>query len=1011
MAIRESFGALTQGVDTLDFTGSAIPCELLLIGDKAFPVVVSDSGQVLIAASQYGKGRIVAIAHETYLNSPKFSQFLLNAVLWLKPSADALVGIQSNLDSLVKTFSDKDIKVQSTGVFQDSFGVYCMDAYDASQKKELIAFVKKGGGLLIAGQAWPWANKNSTKNVCFQFPGNRVINVSGIYFTSNHGDRGVFSISKKVPICPLLVRHGIDFIQDLRSLLAGVTDLHIENEAVPSQLLVHGLLAFPVALDDSHQSFLAAAYYGKGRVVVATHERQLNTPYLKTFLLNAISWLDAGRQGKIGIESSLKGLNDLLNENKVPSGISDLIPSLSVYCCQSYSDSEVRKIHKFVAEGGGLLIGGKAWWWAHQHPGQYAAAEYPGNKILNTFGISILGKFLKAGTYKPMKPEDVTQVYHFRRALSRFLQDNSGKDTVPSPSPWLQKLGQDCTEFVKLSPGGSSAVSSIHQMLKNLLHHTKVPTVSKDKPIQNNSNESVLIQLATSLHDRYTDLSDVILTIDAKNEGFTAWRSTGLYLYPLQNASIVFPPAAIGADLQVQIGCHSDDLSNKEELFRPPVVIKIFKVKSLALLCMYKMHLCFGVYCMDAYDASQKKELIAFVKKGGGLLIAGQAWPWANKNSTKNVCFQFPGNRVINVSGIYFTSNHGDRGVFSISKKVPICPLLVRHGIDFIQDLRSLLAGVTDLHIENEAVPSQLLVHGLLAFPVALDDSHQSFLAAAYYGKGRVVVATHERQLNTPYLKTFLLNAISWLDAGRQGKIGIESSLKGLNDLLNENKVPSGISDLIPSLSVYCCQSYSDSEVRKIHKFVAEGGGLLIGGKAWWWAHQHPGQYAAAEYPGNKILNTFGISILGKFLKAGTYKPMKPEDVTQVYHFRRALSRFLQDNSGKDTVPSPSPWLQKLGQDCTEFVKLSPGGSSAVSSIHQMLKNLLHHTKVPTVSKDKPIQNNSNESVLIQLATSLHDRYTDLSDVILTIDAKNEGMQVLTGTAKLPLQILSGQTP
>ncbi|KAJ1121170.1 hypothetical protein NDU88_009292 [Pleurodeles waltl] len=563
MAIRESFGALTQGVDTLDFTGSAIPCELLLIGDKAFPVVVSDSGQVLIAASQYGKGRIVAIAHETYLNSPKFSQFLLNAVLWLKPSADALVGIQSNLDSLVKTFSDKDIKVQSTGVFQDSFGVYCMDAYDASQKKELIAFVKKGGGLLIAGQAWPWANKNSTKNVCFQFPGNRVINVSGIYFTSNHGDRGVFSISKKVPICPLLVRHGIDFIQDLRSLLAGVTDLHIENEAVPSQLLVHGLLAFPVALDDSHQSFLAAAYYGKGRVVVATHERQLNTPYLKTFLLNAISWLDAGRQGKIGIESSLKGLNDLLNENKVPSGISDLIPSLSVYCCQSYSDSEVRKIHKFVAEGGGLLIGGKAWWWAHQHPGQYAAAEYPGNKILNTFGISILGKFLKAGTYKPMKPEDVTQVYHFRRALSRFLQDNSGKDTVPSPSPWLQKLGQDCTEFVKLSPGGSSAVSSIHQMLKNLLHHTKVPTVSKDKPIQNNSNESVLIQLATSLHDRYTDLSDVILTIDAKNEGETtesAWRNTVrnysaplaefateniILTVPAENARLVENPGAL----------------------------------------------------------------------------------------------------------------------------------------------------------------------------------------------------------------------------------------------------------------------------------------------------------------------------------------------------------------------------------------------------------------------------------------------------------------------------------
>ncbi|XP_078512420.1 TRPM8 channel-associated factor homolog [Lissotriton helveticus] len=581
MTLRESYKALTQGVDTLDFTGSSVPCDLLLIGDKAFPLIVSTSGQVLVAASHYGKGRIVAIAHEGYLYSPKFSKLLLNAVHWLKPSADALVGVQSTFDSLVKMFSDHGIKVHSTGGFLESFGVYCMDAYNANQKKQLIAFVKNGGGLLIAGQAWNWSYTHGTEKVCFEFPGNQVINVSGIYFTSNYGDTGVFSISKEVPICPLLVRHGIDFIQDLRSLLAGVTDLNIENGGVPSQLLVHGILACPVGLDESHQSFLAAAYYGKGRVVVATHEGQLNTPYLKPFLLNAISWLDAGRKGKIGIDNSLKGLNDLLNENKVPSGISDLIPSLSVYCCQSYTDDKAQKIQEFVAEGGGLLIGGQAWWWASQHPSQYAVADYPGNKVLNTFGICILGKSLKAGTYKPMKPEDVTQVYHFRRALSRFLQDNSEKkDTKPSPSHWLQKLGQDCAEFVKMSAEGSAAVFSIHQMLKDLLRRTGIPTVSKGKPIKNNSNESILIQLATSLYDRYPDYSDVILTIDAKNQGSTAWRSTGLYLYPLQNATIVFPPAAIEADLQVQIGCHSDNLSDAEEFCRPPVVIKLYQVKS-----------------------------------------------------------------------------------------------------------------------------------------------------------------------------------------------------------------------------------------------------------------------------------------------------------------------------------------------------------------------------------------------------------------------------------------------
>ncbi|XP_078514937.1 TRPM8 channel-associated factor homolog [Lissotriton helveticus] len=600
MSFKGSYADLTQGIDTLYFKGSSIPCELLLVGDKAFPLLVSNSGQVLIAASHYGKGRIVAISHESYLNSPKFSKLLLNAVHWLKPSADALVGVQSTFDSLVKTFSDHGIKVQSTCGFLESFGVYCMDAYNANQKKELIAFVKNGGGLLIAGQALDWASKNGTETVCFEFPGNQVINVSGIYFTSNGVEGGVLPISKEIPPCPLLVGHGIDITKDMRYLLNGVTHLNINNGGEPSQLLVHGLLAFPVGLDDSHRSFLAAAHYSKGRVVVAGHETQLNSACLKTFLLNAVSWLDAGRKGKIGMVSGLKGLLDLLNENKLPSEISDLIPSLSVYCCQSYSDCEAQKIHEFVAEGGGLLIGGHAWWWARQHPGQYAAADYPGNKILNTFGISILSQTLLAKNYKAMDPEDAPKVYHFRRALSKFLQESGGKqDTEPSPASRIKKLGQDCAEILKLSTEGSAAVHSVHQILKDLLHRSGVPEVSKQKPIQHHSNKSLLIGLATSLYEHYpklfevyrhpklSDLSDVTLSIDANNKGAAAWRSTGLYLHPKQNASMVFPPSAIGAQLKVQIGCHTDNLSGKEDdfskrqqLFRPPTVTKVYQVKS-----------------------------------------------------------------------------------------------------------------------------------------------------------------------------------------------------------------------------------------------------------------------------------------------------------------------------------------------------------------------------------------------------------------------------------------------
>lgn len=43
-------------------------------------------------------------------------------------------------------------------------------------------------------------------------------------------------------------RHGKDIKHDLKLLLDGVTDFNLNYESVPSALLVHGPLAFPIVL-------------------------------------------------------------------------------------------------------------------------------------------------------------------------------------------------------------------------------------------------------------------------------------------------------------------------------------------------------------------------------------------------------------------------------------------------------------------------------------------------------------------------------------------------------------------------------------------------------------------------------------------------------------------------------------------------------------------------------------------------------------------------------------------
>ncbi|XP_030054241.1 TRPM8 channel-associated factor homolog [Microcaecilia unicolor] len=599
MRSLDAYKSLVNGINELDFTGNCVPCDLLLTGDKSFPVLVNHRNQVLISASQYGKGRIVVISHEGYLNSPKFSLFLQNAIVWLKPSPEALVGVQVRFKFLEKTLSSNGTRTQSNAKFLDTFGVYCMDAYNDNQAEELVMFMKRGGGLLIAGQAWWWAQENKSAKDILLFPGNKVASVAGIHFTSNYADTGVFPISEEMPLIPLMVKHGIDTTRDLKFLLEGVTDFNIKTGGIPSALFVHGSLAFSVGLNDSYRSLLAAAYYGNGRVVVTSHEAQLSCPQLKKFILNAVSWLVNGRQGKVGVEPSLKGLYDLLVLEKIDCQLTGLVPNLSVYCCMSYSEREVDKIHEFVAEGGGLLIGGQAWWWSYQNTGKNLITEYPGNKILNKFGISILHHTVSSTSCDPLCHGDEFGHYHFRKALSQLQQDINCKGKLGSQlSPWMETLRKECTELVKVPHQDFPAFSSIHKQLVEMVSGSGIPKVDKKCPVHKNSKEAFLLSLRAELHSSclcgqestrqklkisctapQSSLCPASLHINCTNTGPTVWRSTGLYISPNTTAVVTFHPSVVGNSLQVQIGCHSDDLSNAQQFCRAPVVIQRFPVK------------------------------------------------------------------------------------------------------------------------------------------------------------------------------------------------------------------------------------------------------------------------------------------------------------------------------------------------------------------------------------------------------------------------------------------------
>lgn len=59
-----------------------------------------------------------------------------------------------------------------------------------------------------------------------------------------------------------------------------------------------------------------------------------------------------------------------------------------MYVCVAYSDAHANEIQEFVAQGGGLLIGGHAWYWSHTHSDQEEMTDFPG--MLMHHKISII---------------------------------------------------------------------------------------------------------------------------------------------------------------------------------------------------------------------------------------------------------------------------------------------------------------------------------------------------------------------------------------------------------------------------------------------------------------------------------------------------------------------------------------------------------------------------------------------------------------------------------------------
>ncbi|XP_019748241.1 TRPM8 channel-associated factor homolog, partial [Hippocampus comes] len=316
---------------------------------------------------------------------------------------------------------------------------------------------------------------------------------------------------------------------------------------------------------------------------------------LAPFWTNALHWLDAGRRGTVGVLQH-KAL-DNLKKSGLRCEKSDFRNDLSVFVCSAYSDKHAEEIHNFVAEGGGLLIGGHAWYWAQSHKGGNPLTEFAGNKILNKMGLSLLPETIGGGRFKaPVPSQTGKDSYHFCHLLQRFAAHvTEGEDLTKNEEQCLKKFGKDCASFLKMQAHDRCSYAQVLSTLTHVLKKSGMPQVCDTCPVKS-PKDHLLLNMGSEVFKVCPNPDSLLpylinenpllpvvynhrVTLNVNTADREEWVSTGLYLSQGMKTYMAMPGEIVNKGWMVQIGCQTDYLK-AEELKRAPNVHEQFPIDS-----------------------------------------------------------------------------------------------------------------------------------------------------------------------------------------------------------------------------------------------------------------------------------------------------------------------------------------------------------------------------------------------------------------------------------------------
>ena len=169
-----------------------------------------------------------------------------------------------------------------------------------------------------------------------------------------------------------------------------------------SNLILFSPTAFPIFVTTKGYVAVAGARYGKGKIVVVPHEAVLSHEGL---MQGAIEWCTGTSNSPVFKDPLTKAwrgggwsyfdVRRIAKDSPFPVNYLDrkeLSGDIPVYITEGHYEDHADHLMEYVKQGGGLIIGGHAWWWAHNDVdvwnGQKCTMlDHPGNKIIARAGI------------------------------------------------------------------------------------------------------------------------------------------------------------------------------------------------------------------------------------------------------------------------------------------------------------------------------------------------------------------------------------------------------------------------------------------------------------------------------------------------------------------------------------------------------------------------------------------------------------------------------------------------